>query len=235
MANIIPIGSTQASGGTFKGGKAVFSGRLIGSSPTQAEPKNIAFGQGTPAGTRVTALTTDLGLAGEIVANGGQANRVAGTSSQVSTTGGNFDDTYQVQGTLTCNLVGGLAITEAGLFDTTAFPAQTTLNGAITTGTTSVSVTSASGFPGSGTYYCQVGQEVVAITAGQGTTTWTVTRAQNGTTAVNHANGDFITCIGNATQGGTGNGGIMTAKGDFAVINLAQNDTLQLTASIQFT
>lgn len=222
MANVI---------GTFA--KQVWSGRLIGASPTQAEPKNIGFGQGnkTP-GTDVTALTSDKALGAEIVANGGQATRVAGTSSQVTTT--NTNDTYQVQGTITCNLVGGLAITEAGLFDTSAFPAQTTVatQGTALTGTGNgnFTITSATGFPTASTDY-QLDQEVLTGTL-SGTTITTSARGANGSTAVSHTVGTIITV---ASPTGTGAGGILTAKGDFAVVNLAQNDTLQLTAKVAFT
>ena len=75
-------------------------------------------------------------------------------------------------------------------------------------------------------------QEVVTITAGQGTTTWTVTRGVNGSSGASHNQNSLITMC---SPTGTGNSGYMGAKGDFALISLALNDTLQLTASIQFT
>lgn len=219
MANVIP---------TF--GKQVFSGRLIGASPTQAEPKFIGFGQGnkTP-GTDITALVTDKALGAEIVANGGQTNRVSGTSSQVTTT--NTNDTYQVVGTITANIA--LAITEAGLFDTQPWPAQTTVatQGILTgTGTGTFTITSATGFPTAGTDY-QLDQEVLSATL-SGTTITVTARGANGSTAAAHTASTIITV---ASPTGTGAGGIQTAKGDFAVINLATNDTLQLTAKVQFT
>lgn len=228
MASIITTGSTQASGGTNKGGKAVFSGRLIGSSPTQAEPLNIGFGQGNPAGTRVTALVTDLALAGEIVS---QTNRIAGTSSQVTTSGGNYLDTYQVVGTITA--AGSLAIVEAGLYDTNVYPGQTTvatLTALTGTGTGSATLTSGSGLPTASTNY-QIDQEVITATL-SGTTLTITARGVNGSTAAAHSGTPFITV---ASPTGTGGGGILTAKGDFAVINLSSGDTLQLTAKIQFT
>jgi hypothetical protein len=221
MANVIP---------TFA--KQVFSGRLIGATPTQAEPKNIGFGQGNKtAGTDVTALTSDKALGAEIVANGAQANRVAGTSSQVTTT--NSNDTYQVQGTITCNLGGGLAITEAGLFDTSAFPGQDTVatQGTLSgTATGTFTVTSGTSLPTASADY-QIDQEVFTATR-SGTTVTITARGANGSTAAAHTTGSILTV---ASPSGTGAGGTMTAKGDFAVINLAQNDTLQLTAKIQFT
>ena len=66
-------------------------------------------------------------------------------------------------------------------------PGYTTLASAITsTGATTVSVTSAAGFPATGNYYVMVDSEQMQVTGGQGTTTWTVTRGTNGTTAATH-------------------------------------------------
>lgn len=220
MANVIP---------TF--GKQIFAGRLIGSTPTQAEPLNVGFGQGNPNGTRVTALTSDKGLAGEYVANGAQTTRLAGTSSLQTTT--NASDTYQVTGTQTCNLVGGLALVELGLFDSSAYPGQTTvatLTALAGTGTGSSTVTSGTGLPTTSADY-EVDQEV--ITATRSSTTLTITaRGANGSTAAAHSGTPNITVVANS---GTGTGGAMAAKADFAVINQAQNDTLTPTIKIQFT
>lgn len=72
-------------------------------------------------------------------------------------------------------------------------PGYTTLNAAITaTSSTSVSVTSAAGFPATGNYYIMIDSEQMQVTAGQGTTTWTVTRGTNGTTAATHTNGTMV-------------------------------------------
>lgn len=232
MASIITTGSTQASAGTILGGKAIWSGRLIGASPTQAEPKNIGFGQGDPAGTRITALVTDMGLSGEVVANGGQTTRIAGSSSQVTTTGGNYLDTYQVVGTMTCN-ISSLAIVEAALFDANPFPGQTTVSalGALSgTGTGTTTFTSGSGLPTASTNY-QVDSEIVTGTLSGNTLTIT-SRGVNGSTAAAHTGSPIITVV---SPTGTLGGGVMAAKGDFAVINLVSGDTLQLTAKIQFT
>lgn len=219
MATIIP---------TF--GKQIFSGRMIGSSPTMAEPLNIGFGQGDPNGTRVTAVTTDKGLAGEIVSNGAQTTRIAGTSSQQTTT--NTNDTYQVIGTMTCN-VASLAVVEAGLFTTNAFPAATTVatQGILSgTGTGTFTLTSGTGFPTASSDY-QIDQEVMTGTL-SGTTVTITARGANGSSAASHSAGANVQIV---SPTGTGNGGYMAAKGDFAVVNLATNDTLQLTAKIQFT
>lgn len=49
--------------------------------------------------------------------------------------------------------------------------------------TTSLTVASAVGFPQSGRYHVRIADELVLVTGGQGTTTWSVTRAKDGTTA----------------------------------------------------
>lgn len=233
MASIIPTGSTQASGLTRKGGKAIWAGRLIGTTPTQLEPLNIGFGQGNPNGTRITAAITDLGLSGEIVVNPGQSTRVVGTPTQVSTAAGNYFDTYQVVGTITAGAATTLQIVEAALFDTSAWPAFTTVatQGILSgVGTGTFTITSATGFPTGSSDYT-IDSEVMTGTLA-GTTVTITARGANGTTAAIHANGSNI---GICSQSGTGNGGVMAAKGDFGLITLAPADTLQLTAKIQFT
>lgn len=91
-------------------GQAIPSGRMIGASPSQAEPKQV--GWGTSAGTAAAADTTLFGeKALDLTATTG--SRTAGTSSQVTTTQTN--DTYQVAATLTATGAG--TVTNAGLFD----------------------------------------------------------------------------------------------------------------------
>lgn len=69
-----------------------------------------------------------------------------------------------------------------------AATASTTLSAAATVSTTSLSVASAAGFPSSGQFTIYVDNEQMLVTAGQGTTSWTVTRGANGTTAAAHVN-----------------------------------------------
>ncbi len=58
----------------------------------------------------------------------------------------------------------------------------------INASTTTITVTSAAGFPTSGNYSIQIDNEQMLVTGGQGTTTWTVTRGPGGTAAA-HASG----------------------------------------------
>jgi Tfp pilus assembly protein PilX len=69
---------------------------------------------------------------------------------------------------------------------------NTTLSAAINSSQTTVTVASASGFPTSGNYGIQIDDEQMIVTGGQGTTTWTVTRGANGTTAASHVSGQSI-------------------------------------------
>ena len=66
--------------------------------------------------------------------------------------------------------------------------AATTLNGNITSGATTLVVTSASGFPTTGNFRIIVDSEIMLVTAVSGTT-FTITRAQEGTSAAAHTSG----------------------------------------------
>lgn len=106
---------------------------------------------------------------------------------------------------------GGNDINGAWYDASTSGALATTLNGSISAGATTVVVASAAGWPASGNYYAQIGQpgaeitggssEIVLVTGGQGTTSWTVTRAQLGTTAI--AFGTGIVVSNELTRGDT--------------------------------
>ncbi len=66
--------------------------------------------------------------------------------------------------------------------------ANTTLNGAINNSQTSITVVSgAAPFPQSAQFRIRIEDEISIVTAGAGTTSWTVTRGAEGTTAASHA------------------------------------------------
>lgn len=80
---------------------------------------------------------------------------------------------------------------------------QTTLSGnggSITSGATSLKVAAATGFPAAAQYRILIENEILIVTAGAGTTTWTVTRGAEGTTAASHNDGVTVTHI--LTAGG---------------------------------
>jgi hypothetical protein len=84
-------------------GKAIISGRMFGTSPSQAEPRYLGWGTGAGAGS---ASSTD-------VSTPATEARATGTSTQFTTTVTN--DTHQVVGTLTAN--ANKTITNVGIFD----------------------------------------------------------------------------------------------------------------------
>lgn len=104
-------------------------------------------------------------------------------------------DTTGVLQTETKTLTGQTVVSGTQVwdrFEKVRLAAGTTASALITNAGTSLSVTSAANFPGTGTYYIQMGLEILQVTAGAGTTTWTVSRGQNGTTASAHNSGDNI-------------------------------------------
>jgi hypothetical protein len=77
-------------------------------------------------------------------------------------------------------------------------PKTTTRPNATTAGATSITVASAAGFPTTGNYYIRIDNEVMLVTGGQGTTTWTVTRGQLGTgPGVSHPSSATVTALAN--------------------------------------
>jgi hypothetical protein len=109
----------------------------------------------------------------------------------------------------TANLVGGvlksgtvanLAVDDGNYYAVN--PRTTTRTSATTAGQTSVTVASAAGFPTSGAYYIRIDNEVLQVTGGQGTTTWTVARGQLGTAAATHAINAVVTALATDWYGG---------------------------------
>lgn len=68
------------------------------------------------------------------------------------------------------------------------------LNGAISsTSATTLTVDSAASFPSAGRYAILIDSEIMIVVGGQGTTTWTVLRGKNGTTAATHLDNAPVT------------------------------------------
>lgn len=194
---------------------------INGGTPTA--PKAVGWGINA---TNPTAAASDVAPFQEAA-----EARVTGTSSIV--TGTTTNDTYQVVGTITS--ASGQTINESILGLTTTKPQSTTLSAAITTtGATSISVTSASGFPGSGNYAIQIDSEVLLVTGGQGTTTWTVTRGYNGSAAATHSNGATVTG-GNPPGSSAVTNGDLFMHASYTGLALNSGDALQGTWQLKFT
>ena len=100
-----------------------------------------------------------------------------------------------VGGVLKGGTFAALAVDDAAYYQVN--PKTTTRPTATTIGATTITVASAAGFPTSGTYYIRIDNEVMQVTGGQGTTTWTVSRGQLGTAAATHAINATVTALAN--------------------------------------
>lgn len=188
---------------------------------TLTTPKAIGWGNSTAA---PTAAATDVAPFGEAA-----EARVTGTSSVVTTTTTN--DTFQVVGTITS--ASGQTINESILGMSTTKPFSTTVTGGTVVGSSSGTTltTAATYTPANGTYI-QVRSEVMEVTAGTGTTSLTVTRAQNGTTALTTiATSDPVT-LGNP-PGTSGNNGDLFIHASYTGLALNSGDAIQSTFQLK--
>lgn len=146
-------------------------------------------------------------------------------SGQSSNTGATI-----ASGTLTMNDSGGTPgasttlSANVGVTTLAANVPETTLAASVTSAGPTITVASASGFPTSGTFTIQVDSEQMTVTAGQGTTTWTVTRGVNGTTAAAHSSGASV----DPTSIKVASAASFPASGSFGI--RVDNETMTVTA-----
>jgi hypothetical protein len=117
---------------------------------------------------------------------------VPGPSQPCTTTSGSppsFDTNYPSRD----NNVGIVDLTPATSYICRVGPgASTILPGPINATQTAISVASATGFPAASAFWIRIDDEVMKVTGGFGTTTWTVSRGVNSTTAAAHATSQSI-------------------------------------------
>jgi hypothetical protein len=212
-------------------GRSIMNNRLKGNG---TEPKNIHWGDSTVTGSSNpnVALFKPQTEA-----------RTAGTSTL--STSSQLADIYQVVGSIVC-AVGAKSITEMSLHDTTVASPTTTVASSMTASATTVSLGAASGIA-SNNYYRQIEGETVLVTAGQNTTTETITRGALGSTSAVHSSGVATTIggdggagTGGATSGqtatvGSAQGGSIFVHADFAVISLSVSDSIAATFNVTLT
>jgi hypothetical protein len=112
-------------------------------------------------------------------------NGIPGPSQPCTTTSGTpptFDTNYPARD----NSAGVVDLTPSSSYVCRVGPgAATTLASAINATQTTITVASATGFPAS-SFRIRIDDEIMTVTAGFGTTTWTITRGVNSSTAVSH-------------------------------------------------
>jgi len=207
-------------------GREIIANRMIGSSPSQAEPKILGWGTGGVAGGPFTAAVTDVAAFQEAA-----EARVTGTSSVVTTTTTN--DTYQVVGTITS--LSNQTIAEVLLSDSSTKPFSTTVAAGGVVGSSSATTlnTAASYTPANNTYV-QIRTEVMQVTAGTGTTALTVTRGANGSSAIATIAASDIVTLGNAPGTSTANASLYL-HASFTGLALNTSDSIQSTIQVKHT
>ena len=140
-------------------------------------------------------------------------------------------DTYQVTGTFTS--AGSQTIAEVALSDSASKPFASTWAPA-PTGTSGTSGTLAASYTPANNTYIQCRGEVMQVTAGTGTTSLTLVRASNGSTAVSQSNGDTVTA-GNIPGVSTVTNGSLLFHSAHGSQVLALNDQVAYTLKVQLT
>jgi hypothetical protein len=84
-----------------------------------------------------------------------------------------------------------------------------------------IDVASAAGFPATGNYFIRMGNEVLQVTAGQGTTSWTVSRGQLATSAAAHSSGTSV--MGLETDWYAGFSGVQAGSQNLKITYVGKN------------
>ncbi|MFE5140324.1 hypothetical protein ACFRDV_22050 [Streptomyces fagopyri] len=206
-------------------GREMIAGRMRGSTPTQAEPLNAAWGN-NPAG--LTAAATDVGLFKEA-----SESRVAGTSSITTTTTPN--DTYSVSATFTSGStqsIGEVALSDSASKPTAVDAVQTSSTVIGSNSATSLIVASGGNF--SVNQYIQVRTEVMKITA-ISTNTLTVLRAQNGSAAISTIALNDVVTGGNIPGVSNVTNGSVYFHAEHGAQNLSSGDQVSYTLTTKFS
>ena len=114
------------------------------------------------------------------------------TLVQIALTG---RDTTGVMQTETKTLNGTTVVNGSQVWDrflNAQIAAGTTSTAQLTAGGTSLAITGHTNFPATGTFNIQMANEIMGVTAGAGTNTFTITRGLEGTTATVHQSGDNV-------------------------------------------
>ncbi len=191
-SNPLPVPQPLYANLTFKDGNTWYSGSPYlgykGTLPTGANSQNICGEWYFPFHSH--ALNE--------FANYNEGFGGMGTLLRVDPAGGCF--TFPAASAIVGGVLKSGSVTALAVNDTNYYqinPKTTTLTAARTNAQTTLAVSSAAGFPAAGSYFVRVDNEVMQVTGGQGTTTWTVTRAQLGTAAAAHASAAVVSALAN--------------------------------------
>lgn len=108
-------------------------------------------------------------------------------------------------------------------------PGGVTLGSGINSSVTSLGISSATGYPGSGTFRIRIDNEIIIVGAISGTTLSSLTRGAEGTTAASHSSGAAVSLV--LTAGGLT--GILQKQS--SVLGVSFVDTAESTSSTSYT
>ncbi len=191
-SNPLPVAQPNYTNLTFKGGNTWYSGSPYlgykGTLPTGVVSQNICGEWYFPFHSHALNEFSnyDEGFGG------------MGTLLRVDPAGGCFSfpaATAIVGGVLKSGSVSALGVNDSTYYQVN--PKTTSLTSSRTAAQTSLAVASAAGFPAAGSFYIRVDSEVMQVTGGQGTATWTVARGQLGTSAASHASAAVVSALAN--------------------------------------
>jgi hypothetical protein len=214
LDNNTSVGSSSSRVETYIGKDCVYG--------QSATPNDVT---GACAGYSDSTLTTGKQIWARYKNGAGQyVNGVGGTIPVLAIPAADFDEWYvnAMPGpTQACTAVSGTPpqfdnngvrdnslptvqnLTPASSYTCRVGPAATTdattLSAGINSSAATLTVSSATGFPTFGTFTIRVDNEYMVVTGGAGTSTWTVTRAQQGTAAASHSAGATVTHVDPAT------------------------------------
>jgi FtsP/CotA-like multicopper oxidase with cupredoxin domain len=198
ITNTLPVTQPNYLNLTFKDGNTYYSGSPYlgykGTLPTGTVSQNICGEWYFPFHSHALNEFSnfDEGFGG------------MGTLLRVDPSGGCFTSaasTVIVGGALKSGSVTALKVADSTYYQvnpkTTTRPSS---SGTMSTGATTTAVSSAAGFPTTNGFYVRIDNEVMQVTGGAGTTTWTVCRTATcrlGTSLASHAAGATVTALAN--------------------------------------
>jgi hypothetical protein len=199
LANNADVGTTSSRVEAYVGGTCRYGGGSWATCTGNQDSRYI-FSKLMPSGT--VGVNNAAPLIPEPVSDLPMwyENAIPGPAQSCTSSSGTpptFDNNYPTRN----NSAGTFELTAASSYSCRVGPgANGTLSGAMNATQTTVSVTSATGFPTT-TFRLRIDDEQMTVTGGFGTTTWTVTRGVNGTTAAAHATSQTVTWDDASTPG----------------------------------
>jgi hypothetical protein len=191
LANNADVGTTSSRVEGYVGGNCRYGGGTWATPCTGDQDSRHIFSKLMPGGTVGVNNTAPLVPEPASDFAAWYEDAIPGPAQSCTSSSGTpptFDNNYPTRN----NSVGTFELTPASSYACRTGPgANTTLSGAMSASQTTLSVSSATGFP-SATFKIRIDDEVMNVTGGFGTTTWTVTRGVSGTTAASHVTSQTV-------------------------------------------